>query len=329
MAVDPSTVRSRRAVLGASAAAAAGAVAASLAAALPAAAANGATVTVGGSFEGTSPTTITNANGDALVGVNEHTTAAGVYGHATSGTGVAYGVFGRSESSSGVGVGGYAPTSSVNACGVRGTSVGGSGVSGSSTTGVGVLGSSTGGDGIQGYSAIGSGVYGSSDDGAGVYGKSAGPSQAGVYGMASGVGIGVEGVATDSIFRPSPTRTGVFGYSDTDVTAVGVRGESPNGTGILAKTESGTAIDIAGRARFSRSGRATVPKNRNYVDITVPGGFGSHSVIHATIQTYRSGVAVAAARKDYPSAGKARIYLTKVASTSGNTYVGWLVAEYP
>lgn len=329
MAVDTSTVRSRRAVLGASAAAAAGAVAASLGAALPVAAANGATVTVGGSFDGTSPTTITNANGDAIVGVNEHTAAAGVYGHATSGTGTTYGVFGRSDSAGGYGVGGYAPTSAPGAAGVRGTSVGGAGVSGTSTTGVGVVGSSSGGAGVQGYSAISYGVAGTSDDASGVYGQSSGPAQAGVFGMATGVGIGVEGVATDSIFRPSPTRTGVFGYSDTDVTAVGVRGQSPNGTGVLAITDSGTALEVTGRTRFSRSGKATVPKNQNYVDITVSGGFGTHSVVHATIQTYRSGVAVAAVRKDYPSAGKARIYLTKVASTTGNTYVGWLVTEYP
>ena len=51
-------------------------------------------------------------------------------------------------------------------------------------------------------------------------------------------------------------------------------------------------------------------------------------MVHATLQTYRSGVAIAAVRKNYPRAGKARIYLTKVASTTANTYVGWFVAEY-
>jgi hypothetical protein len=50
-------------------------------------------------------------------------------------------------------------------------------------------------------------------------------------------------------------------------------------------------------------------------------------VIHATLQTYRAGVAVAAVRRNYPVAGKARIYLTKVASTRARTYVGWFVTE--
>ena len=79
---------------------------------------------------------------------------------------------------------------------------------------------------------------------------------------------------------------------------------------------------------MTRSGRATVSKGRSYVDITVTGGLTSRSVVIATLQSYRPGVAVAAVRKNYPSAGKARIYLTRVASTTANTYVGWFVAEH-
>ena len=41
-----------------------------------------------------------------------------------------------------------------------------------------------------------------------------------------------------------------------------------------------------------------------------------------------SGVSIAAVRTNYPVAGKARIYLTKVASTTASTSVGWFVAEY-
>jgi hypothetical protein len=64
------------------------------------------------------------------------------------------------------------------------------------------------------------------------------------------------------------------------------------------------------------------------VDVTVPGGLAANSVVHATLQTYRAGVSIAAVRTNYPSTGKARIYLTKVASTSAATSVGWFVAEY-
>jgi hypothetical protein len=79
---------------------------------------------------------------------------------------------------------------------------------------------------------------------------------------------------------------------------------------------------------FSRSGRATVLKGKSYADIAVTGGLTTRSMVHATLQTYRSGVSIAAVRINYPSAGKARIYLTKVASTTASTYVAWIVAEY-
>jgi hypothetical protein len=47
----------------------------------------------------------------------------------------------------------------------------------------------------------------------------------------------------------------------------------------------------------------------------------------ATIQTYRSGVTVAVSgvRLNYPSTGKARIYLTKIASSTSSTPVAWFV----
>jgi hypothetical protein len=51
-------------------------------------------------------------------------------------------------------------------------------------------------------------------------------------------------------------------------------------------------------------------------------------MIHATLQTYRSGVAIAAVKITSQGAGKARIYLTNVASPAAVTYVGWFVAEH-
>jgi hypothetical protein len=62
------------------------------------------------------------------------------------------------------------------------------------------------------------------------------------------------------------------------------------------------------------------------VDITVPGGLSTTtSSVLATIQTYRSGVSVGCVRLNYPTTGKARIYLTKIASTTASTPVGWFV----
>jgi hypothetical protein len=135
--------------------------------------------------------------------------------------------------------------------------------------------------------------------GAGVYGRANGESAVGVHGSAYGAtGVAVAG-------NGKGTATG--GYFD---------------------AESGTALQVDGKTEFSRSGRASVPANRTYADITVPGGLSaSKSSVIATIQAYRPGVAVSCVRLNYPSAGKARIYLTKVASTTHTTPVGWLVID--
>jgi hypothetical protein len=109
--------------------------------------------------------------------------------------------------------------------------------------------------------------------------------------------------------------------------AVGVRGEGVGlATGGVFGAEQGSALIVNGRAKFSRSGRALVPKGRSYVDITVPGGLSSTtSSVLATIQGYSSGAAVSGVRPNYPSSGKARIYLTKIVSKTASTPVGWMV----
>jgi hypothetical protein len=55
----------------------------------------------------------------------------------------------------------------------------------------------------------------------------------------------------------------------------------------------------------------------------VAGGLSSTASLLATIQMYRAGVWVMGVRTNYPSAGKARIYLNKVASTTSTTPVAW------
>ena len=187
-----------------------------------------------------------------------------------------------------------------------------------------------GGYGVWGHSQFGFGVTGSSESDCGVDGSSYSSTSPGVYGVNIGGSTGVQGYSGPTTMpRPAaPAKTGVHGYAAQDATAVGVSGQSPNGTGVLASTTTGTALRVAGKAKFSRSGRASVPKGKTNADITVPGGLAANSVVHATLQTYRAGVAIAAVRTNYPSAGKARIYLTKVASASASTSVGWFVTEY-
>ena len=138
--------------------------------------------------------------------------------------------------------------------------------------------------------------------------------------------VALEGFSASSIgvVGQSASYLGVFGFSGAHT---GVYGQSVSGVGVQA-VSNGMALKVDGKAQFSRSGKASVPPGKKYVDVTVPGGLVANSVVHATMMTYRKGVAVAAARKNYPTTGKVRINLTKVASTSTAIKVGWFVVEY-
>jgi hypothetical protein len=119
---------SRRTLMTSAAAAGVGVVAGMLMGANPAGAADGDTVTVGGSFSGDTTTLTTSGGGAALKGVD-------------------------------------ATTSSGPGTGVSGQSTDNTGVSGTSIQGQGVKGASEFGDGIQGLSAFGTGVSASSGAG--------------------------------------------------------------------------------------------------------------------------------------------------------------------
>jgi hypothetical protein len=271
MAPDTSAHPSRRALL----AGAIGGLAAWAASAVdrisPARATNGDTVTVGGTFTGSQPTSITNTAGDGIVAQNSSTAASGLFAHATAASGTTYGVFGRSNSTAGTGVAGvdYA-TSGAN---------------------TGVYGEARGGNGS-------SGVHG-------------------VYNGGSSLGIGVFGVGTT---------IGSFGVVGSSGSGVAVQGQTATGVGLRGYSSgSGPALRVDGRATFSRSGRASVAANKSHVDVTPSGGLASSANVLATLQRKRSGVYVAAVRINYPTAGKARIYLNKVASTTKSTPVAWFV----
>ena len=144
MDLDANVPRSRRAVLAASVGGAAALLAQALGRPMVADAANGDAVTVGGSFSGTAPTTITNAAGDAVQAINSATSGSGLVAHATAATGTTYGVFSQSDSTDGTGVLGVGALSGV----------------------------------VGGASGHGRGVYGWNDDepyGVGVYGQAGRP----------------------------------------------------------------------------------------------------------------------------------------------------------
>ncbi len=304
--------RSRRALLTAGLAAGVATVASALGRPLPAKAASG---SFDSSSAGTAAVEAYNnaVSGSPAIGVlaqSSSTDGTAVYAVAGSPSGSNRGVYGASNSAAGIGVEGLA-----GAFGVKGTS--------SSGLGVGVQGLSDSGAGVSGISGSSAGVYGASTSG---------------YGMLGGsdTGVGVQGTSSSNaaVRGDSTSGAGVYGNSGSDAgvvgyggSSVGVRGESSTGVGVLA-TSGGTALQVSGKAQFSRCGKASVPKNKTYVDITVAGGLTAHSVISATLQAYHAGVGIAAVRANYPIAGKARIYLTKVASTTAATSVGWFVAEY-
>src|SRR5262245_4721740 len=221
MAIDPTVARSRRAILAASVGGAAALVAGALGRPLPARAANGDTVTVGGSFSGTSPTAITSSAGDAIQAFNTATTASGLFAHATAtGNSTTYGVFGRSNSNEGIGVAGvnYAATGATRGVMGQADSSSGVGVFGTSSKYIGVLAQSDTGIGVRAQSTSGDGVFGSSASAPGVRGNSV--SGAGVYGV-SGSGFGVQGSSDNSI---------------------GMRAHSTSNTALFATSGAGNAV---------------------------------------------------------------------------------------
>jgi hypothetical protein len=135
---------------------------------------------------------------------------------------------------------------------------------------------------------------------------------------------------------PFQGKIGVRAQAFHDSTSIGVLAETTSGqavrgvamttgTGGYFTSDTGTALEVAGKVKFQRSGKASVAANKSSVDVTVPGGLTSSAVVLATIQMNRTGVYIRGVRPNYPTTGKARIYLNKVASTSTTTPVGWLV----
>jgi len=233
--------------------------------------------------------------------------AVGVLGEATTGSAVA--IRGTASGNGGYGVVGEATAASGSTRGVFGRTV--------SPAGRGVFGfaSSDTGDTV--------GVLGEtfSDSGKGVLGWAAGDST-GVLGFSGGVGVpaarprtGVYGVATQGA-----SSRGVFGRT---TSGQGVRGEATTGTGGSFASTSGLALQVAGKATFSRSGRVSIGAGHGSVDVTVAGGLAGAPLCFANLLDFRSGVWVAAVRPNFPSNGTLRIYLNRTVAAS--TPVAWIV----
>jgi hypothetical protein len=147
----------------------------------------------------------------------------------------------------------------------RGLGMNTAGVVGIGEGGPGVDGVSTDGPGVQGTSTAGVGVQGNSTTSAGVRGETSGELQAGVVGIATGVGFGLVGVgdsAAPAVFAVNQgagnglnavatSGVGIHGESfGSTVESPGVHGESNevNGVGVLGTADEIDSVGVWGRS---------------------------------------------------------------------------------
>ena len=120
---------------------------------------------------------------------------------------------------------------------------------------------------------------------------------------------------------------GEFGTYAVSDYGTGVYGLTYDGVAVAARTAvpQGTALQVDGTAKFSRSGVAVVPARRKEVVVT---GvlLTAASIVLATVQQYRpgSGVSLRAAIPD-PAANSFTLRLTAV--TSEDVRIGWFVVN--
>jgi hypothetical protein len=130
----------------------------------------------------------------------------------------------------------------------------------------------------------------------------------------SGVGIHAEGEGAAVVAN-------VSGPPGTAIVATAGFGDGGQGGAIHAEGWS----EFIGHVVMSRSGRATVLSGRSYVDVDLrsKGGLAGTPLCFANVMSYRPGLFVTMVRPNYPIAGKARIYLNRLASAK--TYVAWFI----
>ena len=155
--------------------------------------------------------------------------------------------------------------------------------------------------------------------------------------------IGTEFTAFTGVYGWSPTAgspdgfgTGVWGDSE-DVGVygsgvlgvwgdanIGVRGSGGiGGVGVQALGASDTelALQVSGKVRFSRSGRATIGAGKSSVKVT-RAGMTSSSRVFAVLHSNRAGRYV---RAVVPTTGSFTVYLNTTVTSS--TYVAWFAID--
>jgi hypothetical protein len=194
----------------------------------------------------------------------------------------------------------------------RGGGYGVSGSTGGATT-AGVWGNNSGtGTGVKGTSAGGPGVSGASTKNA-IFGSSTGDLYTGVWGENTAGGYGVYGTTG------AASGAGIWG--DNSGAGVGIKATSDSGIGMSAASKTGIALDVVGKARLSRSGKATILNGKKSVKVTLA-GVKTSSLVFANLATNAPGKYVAAV---VPTAGSFTIYLN--ANVASFVLVAWVVLD--
>lgn len=173
-------------------------------------------------------------------------------------------------SGTGVGVGGCTNQGGEKSAGVYGKS--------SHASSPGVLGTSDPGVGMRGTSSEANAVEGESTGGHGVYGLSSATGKAGVFGQ-NGTEVGVFGTSTigAGVKGESTSGPGVVGSS---ADGVGIDGTTGTGTALKATSKgTGTALQVAGTAKFSQAGRSSVARGKSYRIVTGPKVAASSAIV--------------------------------------------------
>lgn len=230
-----------------------------------------------------------------------------------------------------------------SAVGVEGLAGDAIGVQGKSTSWVGVNGESGSYIGVSGYGEF-AGVVGQSTNGMAFYGTTPAVGTAAVVGNAVWDNTGVQGFSGHTQTAPTPpAETGVYGSCNLSATARGVSGRSTigravygssdsgtagyftatSGRGVYASSGSGTALDVSGVAKFSRSGKLTIPAGSSSATKTGV-ALGSASLVLAVLQQNRTGIWVRAVVPD-AAGDQFTVRLNDV--VGADTIVAWFVVN--
>jgi hypothetical protein len=162
----------------------------------------------------------------------------------------------------------------------------------------------------------------------GVYGYTDADSASGVYGE-NLTGTGGYGVAGRSSSPALGAKQGAGVLGENTANGVGVWGHAVNGTGVYADSPSGFALQVNGRASFSRSGTGVVngtsitPKSSIRISSVA---LSSRSLVLTTPQKNVGGVWIQAAVPNV-AGGYVTIYLNKAVTVSYP--VAWFIVEKP